>query len=241
MLTKTRGIVLLSFPYSDDYSIVHIYTEAYGRTPYMVSRARSRKSAVSKALFMPLAIIDMEVDHHNNRELQRIRETRLAYPLNHLFTDPVKNALALFLAEVLFRVIRVTEADGPLFDFLYRSILLLEETERGVANFHLVFLLQLLAHLGFQPNTETYAEGSFFDMLNGIFIPRPPLHKHFLDKEESQVFARLFRINYENMSLYAFSRHERVGILQRMITYYRLHLPEIPEIKSLAIFQSLFD
>jgi DNA repair protein RecO (recombination protein O) len=182
----------------------------------------------------------MEVEHQNKRDLHRIRETRQCYPLNRLFTDPVKNALALFIAEVLFRVVKDTEADTRLFDYLYRSIYLLELAEGGVANFHVVFLLHLLHYLGIFPNTDSYAEGYYFDMQNGVFADQPPLHRHYLNREESQIFARLFKISYENMTLYTFSRHDRVNILTHILTYYRIHLPEIPEIKSLTILQALF-
>lgn len=241
MLSKTRGIVLHSIPYNDTYSIIHMYTEGFGRTSYLVARNRGRKSVVSKSLFMPLSVVEMEVEHQNKRDLHRIRETKLCFPLTQLFCDPVKNAVALFLAEVLYRVIKETEPDPRLFDFLYRSIHLLELTDKGIANFHLVFLLHLLSHLGISPNFESYINGYYFDMQNGEFTDRPPLHRHYLNREESKVFSRLFKISYENMSLYTFSRQERVNVVNRILSYYRLHLPEIPELKSVPILQTLFD
>jgi DNA repair protein RecO (recombination protein O) len=218
-----------------------MYTEAFGRVSYLVARNRGKKTTVSKALFLPLSVVEMDVEHQNKRDLHRIRETKQCYPLNRLFTDPVKNALALFIAEVLFRVVKDTEPDARLFDYLYRSIHLLELAEDGVANFHVVFLLHLLHYLGIFPNTDSYAEGYYFDMQNGIFADQAPLHRYYLNREESQIFARLFKISYENMSLYIFSRHDRVNILNRILTYYRIHLPEIPEIKSLPILQALFE
>ena len=48
-------------------------------------------------------------------------------------------------------------------------------------------------------------------------------------------------ISFENMSLYSFSRQDRVGVINRIVEYYRLHLPDFPEIKSLSVMQSLFD
>lgn len=243
MLSKTRGIVLHSLPYNDKYSIVHIYTEAFGRVAYLVSRSRSKKSTVSRSLFMPLSVLELEVEHLNKRDLHKIKESKVCYPLTELFCNPVKNVLALFLAEVLFRVLRNTESDPRLFDYLSRSINLLEEMDEkeGLANFHLVFLFGLLHYLGIFPNLETHTINSYFDMLNGTFVDRVPIHRHYLNREESEVFARLFRISYDNMSVYSFSRHDRVRIIQRILDYYRLHLPEFPEIKSLAIMQSLFD
>lgn len=241
MLSKTRGIVLHSIPYNDTYSIIHMYTEAFGRVAYLVARSRGKKTNISKALFMPLSVIEMEVEHQNKRDLHRIRETKQCYPLTQLSADPVKNALALFIAEVLYRIVKDTEPDARLFDYLYRSIHMLELAEDGVANFHLVFLLHLLSYLGIYPNVDSYIEGYYFDMQNGVFADYPPLHRHYLSREESKIFARLFKISYENMSLYAFSRQDRVNILNHILTYYRIHLPEIPEIKSVSIMQTLFD
>jgi DNA repair protein RecO (recombination protein O) len=190
---------------------------------------------------LPLSVLEMELERRPTQDMYRLREVKLSFPLARLLSDPLKNALALFLAEVLYRVVRETEPDARLFDFLYRSIRLLEDGNEGMANFHLVFLLHLLHYLGISPNVGTYRDNAYFDMRNGVFVPSPPLHTHYLDQTESRVFARLFRITYENMVLYTFSRRNRVDILQKIIAYYRLHLPEVTEIKSLPILQTLFD
>ena len=231
MLCKTRGIVLHSIPYNDKYSIIYMYTEAFGRASYLVARSRGKKSSVSKALFMPLSVVEMEVEHLNKRDLHRIRETKLCYPLTEVFCNPVKNILALFLSEILFRVVKETEPDPRLFEYLFESIQLLELSDKGVANYH----------LGIYPNVESYVAGSCFDMLNGVFVDRIPMHRHYLNRQESVVFVRLLKISFENMSLYSFSRQDRVSVINRILEYYRLHLPDFPEIKSLSVMQSLFD
>ena len=66
------------------------------------------------------------MEHLNKRDLHRIKETRICFPLNDVCCDPVKNVLALFLSEVLFRVVKDTEPDPRLFDYLYESIHLLD-------------------------------------------------------------------------------------------------------------------
>lgn len=241
MLVKTRGIVLHTIAYNDTYSITHIYTEAFGRASYLVPRRKGKKATLSKALFIPLSVIEMEVEHLNKRDLHRIKETRMCFPQTEIYCNPVKNIMALFLSEVLFRVVKDTEPDPNLFNYLFSSIQLLEITEEGVANFHIVFLLRLLIHLGIYPNTEDNKTNGYFDMLNGTFVGSIPSHRHFLNREESKAFGILFRISFENMSLYSFSRHERVAIINRIIEYYRLHMPEFPEIKSISVMQSLFD
>lgn len=241
MLTNTRGIVLHAIPYNDTYSIVAVYTEVFGRVSYLIPRNRRKKVATQKALFMPFAVLDMDVEHSPKRDLHRIKDYRFCFPQTDTFCHPVKNVLALFLSEVLFRIVRNTEADASLFLYIYKAIAFLEAAEQGIANYHIVFLFQLLHYLGIYPDTRLQKDGTYFDLLNGSFTYSLPTHPHYLSEKESRAFARLLRINFENMSLYSFSRQDRVYILNRVFEYYRLHLPDFPEIKSLAVLQSLFD
>ena len=240
MLCTTRGIILHVIPYNDTSSIVHVYTESFGRSSYLVARQRKRKTMVSYALFMPLSVLEMEVEHLKTRDIQRVKETKICYPLTSIPAHPVKNAVALFLAEVLYRLIRTKEADPKLFDYLSNSIRHLEILDQGIANFHLVFLIHLSRYMGIFPNAESYAPGVVFDLLNGVFTPHIPGHPHYLNKEESAVFFRLLRLNYENIAIHAFSRKERTTIINHILDYYRLHVTDFPEIKSLAVMQSLF-
>lgn len=241
MWQKTRGIVLHSIPYNDKYAIIYMYTDAFGRASYLVPRMRGKRGGLSKALFAPLTVWELEVDHQPKRDLHRIKEAHACFPLTAVAGDPVKSMVALFLSEVLFRVVREQEPDPRLFQYLYESIHLLEYADKGIANYHLVFLLGLLQPLGIFPNVESYRSGDYFDMLNGNFTNTLPLHRHFLGEGETTVFVRLLRIGFDNMALFGFSRSDRQVILQYILAYYRLHLPDFPEIKSLSIFQSLFD
>ena len=241
MLSTTRGIILHVTPYNDHNSVVHVYTELFGRTSYLVARQRKHKSLVSYALFMPLSVIEMEVEHLKTREIQRVKEIKPCYPLLNIPSHAVKNAIALFLSEVLYRFIRTKEADPKLFEYLSNAIRYLEIQEQGIANFHLVFLIHLSRYMGIFPNAGSFAPGVVFDLLNGIFTRQPPEHPHYLNKEESAVFFRLLRLNFENIALHSFSRKERTTIIQHILDYYRLHFPDLPEIKSLSVMQSLFD
>ena len=241
MYSTTRGIILHVTPYNDTYSMVHVYTEVYGRATYLVASQRKRKSRISNAHFIPLSVVEMEVEHKKTRDIQRLKEVRIFYPLINIPSHPVKNTIALFLSEVLYRIIHTAAPDPQLFNYLYHSIRHLEILEQGIANFHLVFLIYLTRHLGIFPNAELQTTGSYFDLLNGVFTTQQPDHPHFLNKEESVIFARLLRMNYENMALYSFSRKERNLIVQQIFAYYRLHSVDFPEIKSLAVMQSLYD
>ena len=241
MLQKTKGIVLHTLKYNDTSIIVDMYTELSGRASFLVAVPRSRKAAVKSVLFQPLSFIEFEADYRPNATLYRVKEAKSFYPFSSIPYDPYKSSMALFLSEFLYRAVREEAENRPLFAYLQHSIIWLDECGDGFANFHLVFLLRLLHYLGIYPNVESYVAGSCFDMLNGVFVDRIPMHRHYLNRQESVVFARLLKISFENMSLYSFSRQDRVSVINRILEYYRLHLPDFPEIKSLSVMQSLFD
>ena len=62
----------------------------------------------------------------------------------------------------------------------------------------------------------------------------------FVRPEEASHIRTLMRMNYETMHLFAMNRMERNRCLDIINEYYRLHLPDFPELKSLPVLQELF-
>lgn len=240
MLAKTTGIVLHSLKYSDSATIVTIYTQQFGRVSYMVYGVNKKKAVYRSAFLQPLSIVDIDVIHTPGKEIQRVKEVRTAVPFTEIPFQPIKNSIALFLSEVLSRTLRESEPDEELFIFLKNSILLLDCCEQGVANFHLVFLLKLTRYLGCFPNNEEKSNG-YFDLINGIFLYQKPLHSHYLLPELSKDFAILLDSDYHNMADSSFSRKRRMELLESIVEYYRLHMPDFNGLHSLEVLQNLFD
>ncbi len=222
MFHKIRAIVLNTINYNDKYLLASVYTDQFGRVTYMVPKSKSKNSKIKKSLFSPLALLDMETEHQPSRDVQRIKEAYLLYPLYSISNNMVKTSIALFLSEFLSRVLKDTDDSDSVFQYLSDSIQILEESEKGLANFHLVFILKLTRFLGFYPNLENYREGDYFDMINGVFVNRQPLHNHYVNKPDSKALSLIFRITYENMHYFKFSRQERRIIIDRMLEYYKI-------------------
>lgn len=242
MLQKTVGIVLHSLKYNDTSNIIDIYTEHMGRAAFIVSVPRSRKAAVKTVLFQPLSIVEFEADFRPNATIYKIKEAKSFYPFTSLPYDPFKSAIALFLAEFLYRAIREETENRPLFAYLQHSIVWLDTSSEGYANFHLVFLMRLSRFLGLYPNLDDYSRGDYFDLLNACFTPlRPQIHSSYINPDEAGRLSQLMRMNYETMHLFGMNRTERARCLTIINDYYRLHLPDFPVLKSLAVLQELFD
>ena len=240
MLQKTRAIVLYQVNYSDTYSIVSLFTEAFGPVSYLTAKTKGKTTRVPKSLFHPLSVVEVEVEHRNLREIQRLKEAQSHIPLMAILNNPVKSTICIFLAELIGKVAKDMQPDQRLFDFMLQSIRLLELVEKDYANFHLVFMIRLSRFLGFYPDSGGYRPGMYFDLRNGVFMSNKPPHAQFLLPDESRIFYNLLRMNYDNMALFRFSGNERKAIIYRMLDYYQVHLHRLPEIKSLEILHEVF-
>lgn len=241
MLQKTVGIVLHTLKYSDTTNIVDVYTELHGRVSFAVPVVRSKKTAVRSVLFQPLAIVEFEADFRPMTNLFRIKEVK-AYPFVSIPYHPYKSAIALFLAEFLYRAVKEEGENAPLFIYLKHSIEWLDVCETEFANFHLVFLMRLSRFLGLYPNLEDYHRGDYFDLLNACFTSvRPYKHSFYVGQEEAFRITRLMRMNYETMHVFGMNRVERSRCLTIISDYYQLHIPGFQPLKSLEVLQELFD
>lgn len=242
MWQKTQGIVLRTVKYKDTSWIADVYTDVAGRASFLVPVPRSRKAAVKPVLFQPLALVELEADFRPNTSIYRIKEAKSWHPFMTLPYDPYKSAIALFLSEFLCRAVRVESDNQSLFSYLRHSIVWLDECRTGFTNFHLVFLMRLSRFLGLYPNLEGYSSGCYFDLLNACFTPlRPSGHSYYIGPAEAERLTTLMRMNYDTMHLFAMNRAERMRCLAVIEQYYRLHLPDFPELKSLEVLKELFD
>jgi DNA repair protein RecO (recombination protein O) len=219
---------------------VHVLTENFGRTAYLVPKSGRKNAKTGNACFHALSIVDMEVEHLPLRDIHRIKEVKPNVALANILFNPVKSAISLFLTELVGKVVKDVQPNPPLFDYIYHSVCVLELLEKGIANFHLVFMFRLSRYLGFLPDTSGYSDGAYFDLQNGVFTQHKPQHPYFLNPDDSVAFNLLWRMNYENMHLFRLSHQERNEIVRRMLEYYRLHLADLPELKSLDVLQQVF-
>ena len=240
MYEKLKGIVLNTIRYSDKHNIVHIYTDGRGLMSFAVPLGKTHAARMRNALLMPLSLVELEAGVRAGRDLAILREVRRSYPLATIYSDPLKNAIALFISELLAHVIQEPEGNEYMFRYIEQSVQLLEQMPGQVANFHICFLYHLGAHLGIQPNLESYRKGYWFDMTEGVFTPSAVRGHALLPPDEAQVIHLLSRMTFSNMTVFRFNREERNRMLDVIINYYRLHNAAIGTLRSPEILKQLF-
>jgi DNA repair protein RecO (recombination protein O) len=240
MIHKTRGIVIHTMKYTDNSVISHIYTEHFGRQSFLVNGTRGKKSSSRINLLQHLSLLDMEVYIKQSRDLQRIREIRLYENFGAIPYDPVKNAVALFISEILYRTLHEQEANHPLFSYLINSVRILDLAEEGFASFHLIFMVGLARYLGFAPKNNYSDSRQFFDICNAEFTAEKPLHQWFIAPESARYLSEVMGCSFDDMKRLKYNSKTRNILVSSILDYYRYHIQSMGEVKSFSVLREIF-
>ena len=240
MIRKTRGIVLHTTKYGESSLVVHCYTEQFGRQAYMVKGVRKSRKQNRSNFFQPLFILDLEVYHKDSREIQLVKEVSRTIPLNSLPFDITKSTQAIFMAEILFRVVREEEPNPVLANFLINTIQYLDAMEEASPDFHILFMFNLARHLGFYPQNNYEGEAVFFNIASGRFKTHFGDPEIYLNQEASELWSRYMSADIRSVKEEGFNGAQRKATLDNLVRFYKSHVTGMGEIRSLEVLHSYF-
>lgn len=233
MLHKTRAIVLHHVSYGESSIIVALYTEGHGRISCMVNSVRTKKPKFAATLFQPLTILEVDYYQRPNREVQRLKDAVSPVHYRSIPYNHTKSAIALFLAEVLYLVLREEESNPVLFAYLYNALQLLDNDDEGNSGFHHWFMLHLTKYLGFFPPErslhEFYFQSSDMQSFQGL---RPPIQNALIQIAENPQGPP---------DLGYLSQHDRNQLLESIIRYFGQHIDGFSRLRSFPVLQEVFE
>jgi DNA repair protein RecO (recombination protein O) len=242
-LHHTKGIVLRTVKYGETSVIVTQFTELFGIQSYLVNgvRTSSKKGSGKANLFQPAAILDMIVYHNELKQLQRIKEFKWGVLYQHILSDVRKNAVALFMVELLTKSLKQPESNPDLFHFVEDSLLHLDNANDAVtANFPLFFALHLPVFFGFRFSDNYSEKNSFLDLQEGEFVKEQPKHPHFLDDKQAYVTSQLLKVQQPGELEEIKLNHDfRRNLLYMYETYYRLQIQDFGAMKTLPVLREI--
>jgi DNA repair protein RecO (recombination protein O) len=235
MLTTTRALVLRTIRHADHRLILKAFTEQYGLRSYVVRVGR--KGGVSEAALQALTRVELVADERSDRDLLVLRDLRVERPYMRIPFDPVRAAVALFVQEVLVKLLRGEAADPQLYGFLEEAVEQLD-TRADLAHYPLQFLLQLSAELGFMPEPPLPGEDRF-DLKEGHFMRGGAQHGHTLGPPLSHALATLLEVPLDGLPQPRIPTAQRRDLLDHLLLYYRLHLEGMGEMRSPAVLNQV--
>ena len=241
MIIRSRGVVLSHINYKETSIICKIYTEELGIQSFIVHGVRTKKNSSNTAFLQPLTLMELEIYYKTKSKLHLIKEHRIVNPFHSIPFNQSKRAITFFLTEALEKSLNEEQANHDMFIFMTNSIELFDSLNENVENFHLFFLFFLTKFLGFYPHPAENDKEIYFDMIEGKYCSRIPMHQHYLNPDEAQLWMQVSKQGADLLSGYKFERTARQTIIDKLLEYYTLHIPAFGNLNSLKILQQLFD
>ena len=241
MIHSTKGIVLRTIKYAETSIIAHIFTELFGIRSYLVNGARTSGKTSKAHYFQPASILEMQVYHNDLKNLQRIKDLKWSVLYKNIFSDVVKNSVALFMVELLQKSLKQPETNEGLFQFCEDAFLQLDDADIEVtANFCIYFSLQIAQILGFGLSDNYSHERNVFNLNDGNFSTENSASPNHLSKELSWHISQLLKaVHPQDLDEIKMNRNIRKEILKSLESYYAWHIAEFGTMKTLNVLSEV--
>lgn len=226
--------------YSDRNDIALGLSREAGPVSFLVSARAGRGAARQRALLMPMSIVGGELSVAPGRTVGTLGDLSAVTVFPAIHANPVKGAVALFMADLLAAVVREGVCDPLLWDFAATSAGALDRIPASrLGNFPIVFVMRLADMLGIAPDSATYCRGRILDLRDGVYRATAPLHPDVASEAESRIVAVAARLGYHDMHRLSLSRDDRRQLLDGALRFITMHHARVDNLKSLAVLRSL--
>ena len=216
MIRNTGLIVLHSTRFGENSTVLHTLSKEYGRRSFLV-RGVGKKALTT--LFLPLTILEADIIENPKSNLYTAKNLSSVHSLIGIRSDIYKNSISMFIAEVLFRVLKEGTYEDGLYQWCEHSILLLDALESDFSNFPIRFLLEMAVVMGFSPSSEDMMPfaGNSFGLMN-----------------------RFLTDSFSDSMLIPLSGEKRNELLSIVLKYLEYHIDSPININSLSVLRSIF-
>ena len=215
MKQSAELVVLSTTKVGESQLVVHTLSKEFGRRGFIVRPGKK----TSAALFMPLSILEADIVENPKSQLWSLKDVSALDALGGIRANIHKNTISLFLAEVLFRTVREGAYEDGLYEWCVRSILTLDALEGDFSNFHVLWLLDFAAALGFRP--------TFQDMLP-------------FAGDDAALFKQLLTSEFSEAMLIPMTGSKRTDLCESILRYLEFHTDQPIRVKSLSVLRELY-
>ena len=236
MQVKDNGLVLQSIKYADKKNIIKLFTKHHGVVTCLARVSKSNSSKLKPSALMNMNLVEMEFIHKQNKEIQILTEVNCLHIYSSIHKDIHKLSILQFINEVLTKTVKEQGPQEELFDFVWYSLVQLDEMTEPIANFHHYFLIQLLQYFGFEPVNNFDNDNLYFDCREGRFCGVEFPGPIGLNAYSSELLHKALSSDLLHLKL---SNAQRTDLLESILTYYRIHIPGFNELKCLDVLKEI--
>ena len=216
MTVNTDIIILHTTKVGENSLVIHTLSREYGRRGFLV---RSLGKRMPASFFLPMNVLEANINESSRSNLYAIRDLTPKHPLIGIRNNILKNAITMFISEVLYRVIKDGTNEQGLFDWCEKEILILDDMGAGFNNFHIRFLMELCIILGFSPDSHGLAPFA---------------------GDRMETMDRFLKASFEEAMMIPLTGAVRNEIAEDLLRYIEFHSESSVNVKSLQVLRELF-
>jgi DNA repair protein RecO (recombination protein O) len=241
MIYSTKGIVLRTVKYAENSVIAGVFTEMFGIQSYIVNNVRTQGKNSKAHFFQPSSLLDMQVYHNELKNLQRIKDLSWSHLYQNILSDVTKNAVALYMVELLQKCLKQPEPNPDLFNFCEDAFLELDISGAEVtANFPMYFTLQLAHFFGLRLNDNYSEKRNHFSINEGSFTGKLLANEYFAEPDISFHISQLLKaLQPKDLEEIKLNKNIRRTILAVLENYYAFHISEFGTMKTLPVLHEI--
>ena len=236
MRQVTEALILKTTKYGDTSVVVHAYTRLFGLITFIARGVRKKGAKNHIALLQPMNLTQIVFCPAKSGALGHLSEISLTAIYHSIPFDVKKNAIILFINEILYKSLKEEQPNETLFDCIKNFLTALDEQKDHFSNNHLFFMAELTRHFGIVPNFE---KKGWFDLREGVSVSPKPLHEYAISNEETVLFKMLFSTPATEQERIKINASERNMLLDMLLKYYALHIPGMETVRSRSILHQV--
>ena len=233
----TEALILKTTKYGDTSVVVQAYTRLLGLIAFMARGVRKKRAKIPVALLQPMNLTQIVFSSAKTGTLGHLNEISLTTIYQTIPFDAKKNAILVFINEILYKSLKEEQPHETLFDYIKNFLVALDEDQGHFSNNHLFFMAGLTQYFGISPNFE---KKGWFDLREGVLVSPKPLHEYATSNEETVLFQMLFSTPPEKQCRIKINASDRNILLNMLLKYYALHIPGMETIRSRSVLHQIF-
>lgn len=227
--------------YKESSLILDVYTENYGLRSYIISGVRSKKSKTKSGLLQVMGLVELVSYHKMGSQLNRIKEVKAERFYSDIPFNVIKSSIGLFMTEVCKKSIKEREQNQEMYDFLFEKFCYLDQTKNSLALFPHIFMIKLTEILGCMPGKNRSEQAPIFNLQEGAFVSHDDQLAYNVNLENSTYLFDLLTATFEDSGMIQIPKSNRSQLLDHLIDFYKLHVEDFGELKSLAIVREILE
>jgi len=239
MWSSSKGILISKTQYADSKYILKIFTPEHGVGSYAIRYSSSSKKSPFRAILgQNMALVEFVSYNKGNDGIKNAKNMVIDVPFQNIPHDTGRQTVALYMNELILQTVKLPLRDPDMYEFLHKSLMLLDNKETNAANFPLWFALSLAQRLGFGIKMPENAAQNVVDLISGAFIEESILPGVTLTKELSALLLEFLEAQVPPS--YPVSRAHRSVLLGFMADYFAYHADFDAHIKSADVLSVIF-